>query len=242
LRLEKSGCFNPDDPAHGDPLDARNKVNDTPIPFSPSRFESREEVDAAVQRHRDEIDPPIKLSPEILIDEETLELVGWKLNAILDFILNSLDDSNDPRSRLQADLIRIVLGIGNPPTQAELGRRFNLTRASVSDRCVALQTKLDVDGSPFMRNETQVRRIRASRIISAALYERKRQGGGQGIFLEGTKRHAQVGDSRKILVKNPQKPIDNRGRSGNPGLRQGNPRSDGRPNGKTLNKTRRPKK
>lgn len=94
-----------------------------------------------------------------------LDLASMRMRATLEFLLSGCDQSTDPEMRLKADIIRIVVGEGNPPKMTVLAQRHGFSRAAVSLRCRTLLRQLDIEPSRFMRPEDEVSSMRFSAIL-----------------------------------------------------------------------------
>ena len=88
-----------------------------------------------------------------------------QLNVIIHLLFARMDESTDSEMRLWVNIVRIVLGIGAPPTMTELAKQHNLARATVSLRCRKLLRLLNLPPSHFMRNETFVKSYRKSALL-----------------------------------------------------------------------------
>jgi len=171
--LIASGAFKADDPAGT--VSSRSRVNDTVFDFS--EVERRE----LFRSHGRDWDLPLtdeqKLTPpEALAAAEEqandprirhLDLASIRLRATLHFILRSMERSSDPSMKLDAEVVRIVVGEGQPPKMAELARRHGVTKSAVSQRCCTLLRQLGLEPSCFMRPRDEVQSMRVSAILRA---------------------------------------------------------------------------
>lgn len=73
---------------------------------------------------------------------------------ILHFFLEIMD-SHQPNdlASTHALVARIVLGIGDPPPQREIARRYGIPRSTINKRVKALQDRLGLKPSRFMHHE-----------------------------------------------------------------------------------------
>jgi hypothetical protein len=174
--LVASGAFRADDPQDTTPANDRTRVNDGHSPFD---HQDGWLAYGPTNRHRDSIASPSDVLQQVIANEETddqgmsharadLDLATFRLRATLTFLLSALDKSTDSAMRLHADIIRIVVGEGNPPRMTELAQRHGITRAAVSLRCRRLLRQLGLEPSIFMRPESHVVSMRFSRIVSHA--------------------------------------------------------------------------
>jgi hypothetical protein len=113
---------------------------------------------------------PSALSEVIEAEENLDNLVGHirrgemldGLRRVFDVLLEGMDESSDGEMRLRADVIRIAMGEGDPPTMTALAKRHGLGKTAVSLRCRKLLKQLGIEPSRFMRPEASVRVMRAS--------------------------------------------------------------------------------
>ena len=120
---------------------------------------------------------PSALSEVIEAEENLDNLVGHirrgemldGLRRVFDVLLEGMDESSDGEMRLRADVIRIAIGEGDPPTMTALARRHGLGKTAVSLRCRKLLKQLGIEPSRFMRPEASVRVMRASFRVREAL-------------------------------------------------------------------------
>jgi len=82
-------------------------------------------------------------------------------------MLEGLDESSDTSMHLHADVIRIVVGEGRPPSMTELARKHGVSKAAVSLRCRKLLRRLGLEPSRFMRSNDEVSAMRVSAIVRA---------------------------------------------------------------------------
>jgi hypothetical protein len=94
-----------------------------------------------------------------------LELASVRLRAFLHFIFAQLDDSTDKNMRLWADIVRIVLGFGEPAPMTILARKYGTSKANVSLKCRTLLRQLDLPPSSFMRSARGARNMKISAIL-----------------------------------------------------------------------------
>lgn len=120
---------------------------------------------------------------EVIEAEENLDnLVGIirrgemldGLRRVFDVLLEGMDRSSDGEMRLRADVIRIAIGDGDPPTMTMLGKRHGLGKTAVSLRCRKLLKQLGIEPSRFMRPEASVRVMRASYRVREVLKPNKK--------------------------------------------------------------------
>ena len=96
---------------------------------------------------------------------QSLNLASLRLRSVIHFLLDGLDNSIDPEMQLRADIIRLVIGEGNPPKMTQLAKKHNLTRSAVSHKCRKLLRQLGMEPSKFMRPEDEVNTMRVSAIV-----------------------------------------------------------------------------
>ena len=171
--LIASGAFKADDPAGTAP--SRSRVNDTVFDFS--EVERRELFRSSGNNWDMPLTDEQKLTPpDALAAAEDLstdprirhlDLASIRLRATLHFILRSMERSTDPSMKLDAEVIRIVVGEGQPPKMADLARRHGVTKSAVSQRCCSLLRQLGLEPSRFMRPRDEVQSMRVSAILRA---------------------------------------------------------------------------
>ena len=169
--LVASGVFRADDPSDATPLLDRHRVNDTRTDFRECHGEAEfDEMDRlrplAKPDHNPTVTAVLKAEEGAGAIKEELDMATFRLRAMLTFLLDALTKSSDPMMRLHADVIRIVVGEGNPPRMTELAARHGITRSAVSLRCRKLLRQLGLEPSAFMRPEGDVTSMRFSRIMS----------------------------------------------------------------------------
>jgi len=162
--LIASGYFDPQKPHNAEPLDIRSKLNDTPISFLPRDLEwhsDRFKLQLSSPSTYEEVcDNETKR-----VDDKQRQLVSDRLQALFFFIIKRMDESSDCSMRLDADVLRIVIGADNPPSQTKLAKRYGVTKQAVSIRCRTLLRQLGIETSLFMRPEDEVNSMRVSRIL-----------------------------------------------------------------------------
>lgn len=166
-----SGVFRADDPSDATPLLDRHRVNDTRTDFRECHGEAEfDEMDRLRPLDKPDRNPTVsavvKAEEGTSAIKEELDMATFRLRAMLTFLLDALTKSSDPMMRLHADVIRIVVGDGNPPRMTELAARHGITRSAVSLRCRKLLRQLGLEPSLFMRPEGDVTSMRFSRIMS----------------------------------------------------------------------------
>ena len=148
-----------------EPLDARSILNDLPVSFLPS------DLDFHSERFKLQLSSP-SAADEVCQSENPaasnpyLEAVSERLRAFFFFILKRMDESTDRSIQLDADVLRIVLGSGKPPSQVDLASKHGLTKQAVSIRCRTLLRQLGLETSVFMRPEDEVNSMRVARILN----------------------------------------------------------------------------
>lgn len=173
-RLIDSKCFDASEPEFGDPLDSRALVNDTPISMQPGTVVTRESKhnnivklfgidDSAFENLAAKEE---KKPKTYQLTEADMETISQRLNSVLIFLVKSMDDSTDPSTRLDAEVVRIVLGMYDAPKQIDLAEKYNVTRATVSWRCTNLLRRLGLENSVYMRPQNAVLSMRISRILT----------------------------------------------------------------------------
>ena len=165
--LIESGAFRADEPSNATPNDSRSSVNGGHFDFSRAEDEKTYANTHAAGSLKNNTPTP----PETLIALEDapamqrFEVAALRLRATLFFLLEGLDKSTDPAMRLHADIIRIVVGEGQPPKMKDLASRHGLSRAAISLRCRKLLRRLGLEPSRFMRPEQAVASMKFSRIM-----------------------------------------------------------------------------
>jgi len=162
--LIASGYFDPDRPHHNECLDIRSKLNDTPISFLPRDLEWHSDR-FKLQLSRESTFDEVVRSENPKVINEFLELVSDRLKSLFFFIIKRMKESSDPSMRLDAEVLRIVIGDGCPPSQVELAKTFGITKQAVSIRCRTLLRQLGLEPSLFMRPNDEVNVIRMSRLL-----------------------------------------------------------------------------
>lgn len=162
--LVDKGLFNPEDLTGRKRFD-RSRVNDGHWDFSRAEDENNEAVivgnAVADEVMAKEDDIVAQLDDRL----GQLDMASFRLRAVLEFLLDGLDDSTDPAMRLRADVIRIVVGEGRPPRMSDLARTHGITRAAVSLQCRKLLRRLGLPPSRFMRPDDHVLSMRLSSIV-----------------------------------------------------------------------------
>jgi hypothetical protein len=197
--LIESGAFRADEPSNATPNDSRSSVNGGHFDFSRAEDEKTYANTHAAGSLKNNTPTP----PETLIALEDapamqrFEVAALRLRATLFFLLEGLDKSTDPAMRLHADIIRIVVGEGQPPRMKDLASRHGLSRAAISLRCRKLLRRLGLEPSRFMRPEQAVASMKFSRIM--------RHVTGQHVSIGGVRRPKSLSlDSpRKESFKHP---------------------------------------
>jgi len=166
-----SGVFRADDPSDATPALDRHRINDTRTDFRECHGEAEfDEMDRLRPLDKPDHNPTVtavlKAEEGAGAIREELDMATFRLRAMLTFLLDALTKSSDPMMRLHADVIRIVVGEGNPPRMTELAARHGITRSAVSLRCRRLLRQLGLEPSAFMRPEGDVTSMRFSRIMS----------------------------------------------------------------------------
>ena len=170
--LIASGVFKAEDPAGTGKR--RERVNDNVFDFA--EVERRElyrpkgEDWDLLMTDQQKLTPADSLAQKedaALVDPRVrhMDLASLRLRATLHFILRSMERSTDPAMKLDADVIRIVVGEGQPPKMSELARRHGITKSAVSQRCRTLLRQLGLEPSCFMRPADEVRSMRVSAIL-----------------------------------------------------------------------------
>lgn len=82
-------------------------------------------------------------------DKETAKLIR-----LIHFFIELMDSAHPKDSALlHAQVVRIVLGVGDPPPQRTLAKKFNTPRSTVNKRVKRLQSMLNLPPSKFMFTE-----------------------------------------------------------------------------------------
>ena len=162
--LVSAGYFDPLKPENGDPLDLRSRLNDTPVSFLPRDLEWHSD--------RFKLQLSDKSTFEQIVDTEEKKetdafrlLISQRLKTILFFIIKRFEQSKDPSTRLDGEVLKIVIGEGNPPSQVQLAKTYKMTKQAVSIRCRTLLRQLGLETSLFMRPDDEVKVMRMSRLV-----------------------------------------------------------------------------
>lgn len=85
--------------------------------------------------------------------EQAGSLTNGQLIRIIHFFLEVLD-CHHPQdlASVHALVARIVLGIGDPPPQREIARKFGIPRSTINKRVKEMQERLGLDPSQFMHH------------------------------------------------------------------------------------------
>lgn len=172
-RLISSGAFRAEQPADAEPL--RTVSDDTPVDYNMAEqsfqdgdnrrrgaFMTEADVQDKTPSVPDQVQALEDIDSQLL---QSLNLASLRLRSVIHFLLDGLDHSTDSEMRLRADIIRLVIGEGNPPRMSELAKRHKLTRSAVSHKCRTLLRQLGLEPSKFMRPEDEVNSMRVSAIV-----------------------------------------------------------------------------
>jgi hypothetical protein len=172
-RLISSGAFRAEQPDSAEPL--RTVSDDTPVDYglAEQTFQDGDNRRrGGFLTEYDLQDKGLSVPEQVEALESTdsqllqsLNLASLRLRSVIHFLLDGLDHSVDSDMRLRADIIRLVIGEGNPPRMTELARRHKLTRSAVSHKCRTLLRQLGLEPSKFMRPEDEVNTMRVSAIV-----------------------------------------------------------------------------
>jgi hypothetical protein len=170
--LIASGAFKAENPA--EPPEGRDRINDNRFDFQRNEEESFNRVSLKAgafilnRRLSNETIEEVQSQEEAVNQDPRiaqLDLAAIRLRAMLHFLLNGMDRSSDTNMRLNADVIRIVVGEGKPPKMGDLAKQHHITKAAVSLRCRKLLRQLGLPPSCFMRPEEEVTAMRVSSIL-----------------------------------------------------------------------------
>jgi hypothetical protein len=169
-KLIASGCFEVSELHNAEAALSRTIAEDTPINFLQadsnergnwlSRLVSNHSKDSVVDEVQANEEHKLQDNPALL---QSLALI--RLRATLHFLLDVLDGSSDPAMRLHADIIRIVIGEGNPRRMTDIAKSHGLTKSAISLRCRTLLRRLGLEPSKFMRPEDEVNSIKVAAIV-----------------------------------------------------------------------------
>jgi len=172
-KLIASGCFELKQLDNPDPSTSRTIADDTPINFLQadsnergnwlSRLVSTHSKDTVIDDVQANEEQTMANTPDNPAVLQSLALV--RLRATLHFLLDVLDGSTDPAMRLHADIIRIVIGEGNPARMTDIAKVHGLTKSAISLRCRTLLRRLGLEPSKFMRPEDEVNSIKVAAIV-----------------------------------------------------------------------------
>jgi hypothetical protein len=169
--LIESGAFRADDPSDATPLESRSRMNGQHFDFA--RAEDEKSYSNPTREMSMKSQSPAAVD-EVMAREsgddqrfEHLDMAGLRLRSMLHFMLEGLDESSDTSMHLHADVIRIVVGEGRPPSMTELARKHGVSKAAVSLRCRKLLRRLGLEPSRFMRSNDEVSAMRVSAIVRA---------------------------------------------------------------------------
>jgi hypothetical protein len=86
------------------------------------------------------------------------DISNAQLIRIIHFFLE-LYDCHKPNdlAAIQSLVIRIVLGIGDPPPQREIARKFGIPRSTINKRVKQMQEQMGLDPSHFMHHSGHCR-------------------------------------------------------------------------------------
>jgi hypothetical protein len=172
-KLIASGCFELKQLDNPDLSSSRTIADDTPINFLQadsnergnwlSKLVSNHSKDSVVDEVQANEEQTMANTPDNPAVLQSLALV--RLRATLHFLLDVLDGSTDPAMRLHADIIRIVIGEGNPARMTDIAKVHGLTKSAISLRCRTLLRRLGLEPSKFMRPEDEVNSIKVAAIV-----------------------------------------------------------------------------
>lgn len=169
--LIASGAFRAEDPEDNTPENSRSRLNGNHFDFQRNEEESFNRVMDKMGSFALSKKMANETVEEVMRQEEQdprlaqLEVASIRLRATLHFLLQALDTSTDKSMRLHADVIRIVVGEGKPPSMTCLAKRHKMSKAAVSLRCRKLLRVLGLEPSRFMRPEDEVNNMRVSSIL-----------------------------------------------------------------------------
>lgn len=177
-----SGAFRAEDPMDNTPENSRSKLNGNHFDFQRNEEESFNRVQERLGSFKMPEGSGNHTVEQVMRNEEKesndprleqLEIASIRLRSTLHFLLDGLDTSTDKSMRLHADVIRIVVGEGKPPSMTALAKRHKLSKAAVSLRCRKLLRVLGLEPSRFMRPEDEVNSMRVSSILRNSKIEKQ---------------------------------------------------------------------
>jgi len=121
--------------------------------------QQRTTLDEVIDNETNQVDPRLA----------ELDYASIRLRGLIHFLLDGLDASTDPRIRLRADVIRIVVGHGSPPPMATLAKIHGLTKQAISKQCVKLLRQLGLEPSRFMTPRAEVESRRRNSVVKNIL-------------------------------------------------------------------------
>jgi len=91
---------------------------------------------------------------------------------IIHFFMEIMD-SHQPNdlASTHAMVAKIVLGIGDPPPQREIARRYGIPRSTINKRVKALQDRLGLKPSRFMHHEGHCQAFSLGHVMSQIIRE-----------------------------------------------------------------------
>jgi len=169
-KLIASGTFNPSNIGDVDSGLSRTIADDTPVNMhiTGEGKNGPHWIHRIMKTGRDDVVDAIttKLdSPGQASADAQLQLIAVRWRATIHFLLEGLDNSTDINARLRGEIIRLVMGEGNPPNMTELGKQYGLSRAAISHRCRTLLRRLGLEPSKFMETERTVHRYRVRQLM-----------------------------------------------------------------------------
>jgi hypothetical protein len=169
-KLIESGAFNPSNISDSDSALARGVMDDTPINMhthgengaGPQWLQRllKTDKDGVINDVVTNVDAPV-VAPH----DAHIQLIAVRWRATIHFLLEGLDNSTDVNARLRGDIIRLVMGEGDPPNMTQLGKQYGLSRAAISHRCRTLLRRLGLEPSKFMETERTVNKYRVRQLL-----------------------------------------------------------------------------
>lgn len=169
-KLIASGAFNPSNIADSDAALVRGVMDDTPINMhaigdnknTPHWLQRILKTENNVVTN--DVAANMDSTPNLANDMH-MQLIAVRWRATIHFLLEGLDNSTDVNARLRGDIIRLVMGEGDPPSMTQLGKQYGLSRAAISHRCRTLLRRLGLEPSKYMETERTVHRYRVRQLM-----------------------------------------------------------------------------
>jgi len=169
-KLIASGAFNPSNISDSDSALARGVMDDTPINMHThgENGAGPQWLQRILKTDKDVVTNDVVANmdtPPPNANDMHMQLIAVRWRATIHFLLEGLDNSTDVNARLRGDIIRLVMGEGDPPNMTQLGKQYGLSRAAISHRCRTLLRRLGLEPSKFMETERTVNIYRVRQLL-----------------------------------------------------------------------------